>query len=164
MKRMHKLIMTSAAYRQTARFEPSNAHDLTDPGNKLLWRFPPRRLSAEQVRDAAIRPTPDRLNTTTATQSLLLANSEWPLSRGRALAGRVLGSKKSPEAADVVKAYRMAWGRDASEGEVKVAMDFLAMQKSHTGESKTKEAKPDANGLSALGGFFKGAGSFLPDA
>lgn len=208
VKRMHRLIMTSAAYRQTARFEPSNAHDLKDPGNKLLWRFPPRRLSAEQVRDAMLAVSgelqhrdggasqasstlvrsifvkkmrntpdrilqcfdspsgfasePDRLNTTTATQSLLLANSEWPLSRGRALAGRILGSKNLPEAADVAKAYRAVWGRDASEGEVKAGMEFLAIQKSHTGESKKKDVKPDANGLSALGGHFKGAESLLP--
>jgi hypothetical protein len=54
MKPMHRFIMTSRAYRQTARYEPSSAENIKDPDNKLLWRYPPRRLSAEQVRDAML--------------------------------------------------------------------------------------------------------------
>ncbi len=54
MKPLHKLIMTSATYRQTTRHEPGERENLTDPGNRLLWRFPPRRLSAEQTRDAML--------------------------------------------------------------------------------------------------------------
>jgi hypothetical protein len=54
MKPLHKLIMTSATYRQTTRREPGERENLIDPGNRLLWRFPPRRLSAEQTRDAML--------------------------------------------------------------------------------------------------------------
>ncbi|MFT5465123.1 MAG: hypothetical protein ACI8UO_000209 [Verrucomicrobiales bacterium] len=54
MKEMHKLIMTSSAYRQTAQREPTSVENIADPTNRLLWRFPPRRLSAEQVRDAML--------------------------------------------------------------------------------------------------------------
>ncbi|MFT5127253.1 MAG: hypothetical protein ACI8W8_000854 [Rhodothermales bacterium] len=54
MKPMHRLIMTSAAYQQTARREPSAKIANTDPGNALLWRFPPQRLTGEQVRDAML--------------------------------------------------------------------------------------------------------------
>ena len=54
MKPMHRMIMTSAVYRQTARREPGERESLDDPGNRLLWRFPPRRLDAEQVRDAML--------------------------------------------------------------------------------------------------------------
>ncbi|MEM7014218.1 MAG: DUF1549 and DUF1553 domain-containing protein, partial [Verrucomicrobiota bacterium] len=54
MKQMHALIMNSAAYRQTARREPTSFENIADPSNRLLWRFPPRRLSAEQVRDAML--------------------------------------------------------------------------------------------------------------
>lgn len=54
MKSVHRLILTSATYRQTARREPTSVEDLADPGNRLLWRFPPTRLQAEQVRDAML--------------------------------------------------------------------------------------------------------------
>ncbi len=54
LKPLHRLIMTSAAYQQTARREPTSVEDLADPGNKLIWRFPPQRLQAEQVRDAML--------------------------------------------------------------------------------------------------------------
>ncbi|QDU26499.1 Planctomycete cytochrome C [Anatilimnocola aggregata] len=49
LKTMHKLIMTSAAYQQASTFDPADAK--LDPENKLLWRFSPRRLEAEIVRD-----------------------------------------------------------------------------------------------------------------
>jgi hypothetical protein len=54
MKPLHALIMNSATYRQTARREPSAAESQVDPTNRLLWRFPPQRLDAEQVRDAML--------------------------------------------------------------------------------------------------------------
>ncbi len=57
-KPMHRLIMNSAAYRQTARREGDvplqNAPNHIDPTNRLLWRFPPQRLDAEQLRDAML--------------------------------------------------------------------------------------------------------------
>lgn len=49
MKKMHKLIMTSTAYRQSSRRTP--AQDAVDGGNTLLGRYPLRRLDAEVLRD-----------------------------------------------------------------------------------------------------------------
>ena len=54
MKDLHRLILTSATYRMTARKEPTSSEAQTDPSNRLLWRFPPRRLSSEEVRDAML--------------------------------------------------------------------------------------------------------------
>lgn len=54
LKKLHKEIMLSAVYRQTARREPPPLALQLDPSNKLLWRFNPRRLDAEQVRDAML--------------------------------------------------------------------------------------------------------------
>lgn len=54
LKPLHREIMLSATYRQTARGEPPEAALKTDPTNRYLWRFNPRRLDAEQVRDALL--------------------------------------------------------------------------------------------------------------
>lgn len=52
IKRMHRLIMLSGAYRMSSR---GNAQGLAaDPGNALFWRFNMRRLAAEEVRDSAL--------------------------------------------------------------------------------------------------------------
>ena len=53
LKRMHKLIMTSAAYTQSSKAE-ANAMKV-DPANTLLWRFNMRRLAAEEVRDSILQ-------------------------------------------------------------------------------------------------------------
>ncbi|MDB5307325.1 MAG: Planctomycete cytochrome [Gemmataceae bacterium] len=52
LKQLHKLIVTSATYRQSSRV----TKDLRakDPENRLLARFPRQRLSAEMVRDQAL--------------------------------------------------------------------------------------------------------------
>ena len=52
VKRMHRLIMLSSAYRMSSKASPDAlAHD---PANQLFWRFPMRRLTAEEVRDAIL--------------------------------------------------------------------------------------------------------------
>lgn len=52
LKRLHRLIVTSATYRQGDRLDARAA--AVDAENRLLWRFPPRRLEAEAVRDAML--------------------------------------------------------------------------------------------------------------
>ena len=54
LKALHRKMMLSATYRQTARIQPSATAAVTDPSNRYLWRFNPRRLDAEQVRDAML--------------------------------------------------------------------------------------------------------------
>jgi hypothetical protein len=54
MKKLHREILLSATYRQTAHHLPSQAAAQIDPENKYLWRFNPRRLDAEQIRDAML--------------------------------------------------------------------------------------------------------------
>lgn len=52
MKALHRRIMLSNTYRQSSRFDPRSA--ARDAETRLLWRFPPRRLEAEAVRDAML--------------------------------------------------------------------------------------------------------------
>jgi hypothetical protein len=49
VKKLHRLIVTSATYRQAGGVPPAN-----DPENEWLSRQNPRRLSAEQLRDALL--------------------------------------------------------------------------------------------------------------
>lgn len=51
-KAMHRLILTSAAYRRSSLHPAPQPGQLKDPQNALLWRFQPQRLEAEQIRDA----------------------------------------------------------------------------------------------------------------
>ncbi len=144
---------------------------IADPTNRLLWRFPPRRLDAEQVRDAMLaasgelqhreggpsvsgttpnrsvyvirkrnRPddmlggfdaplgfesAPSRISTTTPVQSLLLVNGDWTLDRSRAFARRLLKGKNELSVSDIRDAYRLAYGREASDEEVTDALAFI---------------------------------------
>ena len=52
VKAMHKLIMTSLAYRRSSA--PSDDCFDKDPLNDKLWRFDMRRLGAEEVRDSVL--------------------------------------------------------------------------------------------------------------
>ncbi|HUQ94653.1 MAG TPA: PSD1 and planctomycete cytochrome C domain-containing protein [Bryobacteraceae bacterium] len=52
IKSLHRLIMTSTAYRQDSAVRGTALK--ADADNILLWRFPPRRLEGEAIRDAVL--------------------------------------------------------------------------------------------------------------
>ncbi|HTS67231.1 MAG TPA: DUF1549 and DUF1553 domain-containing protein [Candidatus Acidoferrales bacterium] len=52
IKRMHRMIMTSAAYRQSSGYRQAAA--AIDSGNRLLWAFPRQRLDSEVIRDSSL--------------------------------------------------------------------------------------------------------------
>jgi len=49
---MHKLMVTSATYRQSSQWRPDAAK--VDPENRMLWRMNRRRLEGEALRDAML--------------------------------------------------------------------------------------------------------------
>ena len=53
IKKMHRLIMTSEAYRMASAFEDAADRE-KDPQNEFLWRFRAQRLDAEVVRDGIL--------------------------------------------------------------------------------------------------------------
>eukprot|EP00913_Durusdinium_trenchii_P028393 g26621.t1 len=58
IKHMHRLMMQSAAYRQStyrrSATEPMPLEAQKDPGNKLFWHYARRRLTAERIRDSLL--------------------------------------------------------------------------------------------------------------
>ena len=52
LKTLHRLILTSNTYRQSSGYREAPAR--IDPENKLLWRYPRRRLEGEIIRDCAL--------------------------------------------------------------------------------------------------------------
>ena len=56
-KRLHKLIMMSDTYKRGTNHPDLEKLETVDPDNKLLARFLPRRLSAEEFRDAVLVAT-----------------------------------------------------------------------------------------------------------
>ncbi|MDB6139490.1 MAG: Planctomycete cytochrome [Verrucomicrobiaceae bacterium] len=203
MKDLHRLIVTSATYRQESRIEPQDeaaaSPMLKDPEDRLLWRFPPQRLDAEQARDSALaasgelmereagegeapaspcraiytkklRNTPDaflasldqpagfqsipeRQATTTATQSLLMINGDWPLERARAMALRLTKSKPADDASLVRTAYSLAYARDPRPDETKAATSFLKTQRAQL-KREAPPPPPAASPLAAADKFF----------
>ncbi len=53
IKALHRMIMNSKAYRQSSAYHAESAS--RDGDARLLWRFPPRRLAAEEIRDTILR-------------------------------------------------------------------------------------------------------------
>jgi hypothetical protein len=52
VKHLHRLIVTSETYRQSSASTPAGL--AKDAQTRLLWRYPPRRLEAEPIRDAIL--------------------------------------------------------------------------------------------------------------
>ncbi len=52
LKKLHRRIVLSATYRQSSDYRAEAAEQ--DSDNKLLWRYPRRRLEAESIRDSML--------------------------------------------------------------------------------------------------------------
>ncbi|RYD28260.1 MAG: DUF1553 domain-containing protein, partial [Verrucomicrobiaceae bacterium] len=188
-KKLHRLILTSEAYRQSSLVQPTELTNQADPANKLLWRMNPLRLDAEQTRDTLLmlsgelkdqvsgpsvdasepvrsiftrkrRNSPDefltrfdaapgffslakRETTTTALQSLVMINGEWPLQRARMMATRVLKERNGDEKAAAAEAIRLAYSRPGTKEEVEGALKFLKHQQGVISKDKPVEAAPE---------------------
>ena len=189
-KRLHKLIVQSATYRQASRHPDGERYADVDHRNMWLWHFPARRLDAEQVRDAMLvasgtidwkmggpasehgsnrraiytkvmRNTPDpmlnvldapdgsssvarRSVTTTAVQSLLLANSPWPIELSREMAANLRSEQSSTEE-QIILAYRRCFARKPSPEEMRLALKFLDDQAQVPIDSKETDGSQESS-------------------
>jgi hypothetical protein len=185
LKRLHKMIAMSAVYMQNGHTD--EARSKIDRDNLLLWRYAPRRLESEPIRDALLAVSrrldgsmfglgtldqnmrrrsvyffikrsqlvpsmmlfdwPEHLvgigqraSTTTAPQALMFMNS--PLGRASAagLAARIGGESNCEKS--IHRAYRIAFGRDPTTSEARLALDFLARQQErYVGAGKPEPAR-----------------------
>jgi hypothetical protein len=53
LKPLHRLIVTSQTYRQSSAWRDEMGR--ADADSRYLWRFPPRRLAAEEIRDSMLK-------------------------------------------------------------------------------------------------------------
>jgi hypothetical protein len=93
IKHIHRLIVLSSTYRQAVRHPDPKPGTLNDPSDRLLWHFPRRRLTAEEVRDSMLMVS-GRLNLKAGGPSvvvpvdsdlvkLLYALSQWAVTPDR---------------------------------------------------------------------------------
>ncbi|MFL2869573.1 MAG: DUF1549 and DUF1553 domain-containing protein [Pirellulaceae bacterium] len=54
LKHIHRLILQSSTYQQNSSHPEATSNLATDIENKLLWKYPARRLDAEQIRDSLL--------------------------------------------------------------------------------------------------------------
>lgn len=93
IKRMHRLMVLSAAYRQSSRATPEQAAQAVtaDPQNKLFHRQNVRRLEAEAIRDAMLAIS-GRLDRTLGGPSVLPYLNENQEGRGKPASGPLDGN------------------------------------------------------------------------
>jgi mono/diheme cytochrome c family protein len=93
LKRTHRLMLLSAAYRQSSRATPEQAAlaATADPLNKLLHRQNVRRLEAEAIRDAMLAVS-GRLDHTIGGPGVLPHLTEHQVGRGRPASGPLDGN------------------------------------------------------------------------
>ena len=90
-KALHRQILFSSAYRQTSESHEKGVG--IDPDNRLLWRFPLRRLDAESIRDAMLavageldlQPGGPYVPTTRTAEGEVVVDESLPGARRRSL-------------------------------------------------------------------------------
>jgi hypothetical protein len=83
MKAMHRLIVTSEAYKRSSEADPAQAaaNAKIDPDNTLLWRFRLQRLEAEPIWDSILFAAGE-LDTTVGGPSFDVGGGETPRGQG----------------------------------------------------------------------------------
>ena len=76
VKHLHRLILRSSTWQMAVEAHSSGNGQRVDAENRLLWKFPVRRLSAEQIRDSLLAVS-DRLDTSIGGKTVPLRNRQF---------------------------------------------------------------------------------------
>ncbi len=119
MKDLHRLIVTSATYRQSSEHPQLAEFQQVDPGNRNYWKFSTRRLDAEQIRDAILAVS-GQLD---GTAGGLGAPSDVPR---RSIYLRVMRNERDPllDAFDLPQFFTSASSRDTTTSPVQSLLLF----------------------------------------
>jgi hypothetical protein len=90
IKRLHRLMLSSAAYRRASQGPEVSEAAAKDPLNRFVARMTVRRLSAEQIRDAAVAASGE-LDPQSGGEA-----GDWKTSRRRAVYLKVLRNRQDP--------------------------------------------------------------------
>jgi hypothetical protein len=191
LKHIHRLILLSATYRQAST--ANDAARKIDANARLLWRFPPRRLEAETLRDTMLavsgkldlkmggpgfdlfepnnnyvkvyvtraeygpnefrrmiyqskprtmlddfcgafdcpdagQPAPRRTSSITPLQALNLLNSPFAMQQAKFFAERLTAEAGPEPAAQVRRAFMLAFGRPPVPDETSESVQFVARE------------------------------------
>lgn len=110
-RHIQRLILTSAAYQQSAAFNADNNE--IDPENIFLWRWPQRRLQAEAIRDSLLVVTGE-LNREVGGPSIAPHRDEQELRRTIYLSQRRSELPDVMQMFDAPEAIRSCPGRETS--------------------------------------------------
>jgi hypothetical protein len=189
LKPLHREILLSQTYRQSSKLREEAAR--LDAGARLLWRFPARRLSAEEIRDSVLAvtgkldlkmggpgfrlyrylqdnvstywpldqhspetyrravyhqnaraslidyltdfdqpdsaySTPSRTSTTSPLQALTLLNHRFTLEMSDALAERAKREAPNNQAAQIRRAFALAFQRQPTTEEQQTSLKLIA--------------------------------------
>lgn len=145
MKKLHRLIVTSSAYRMDSLSDPANA--AKDGENRLLWRMTSRRMEAEVVRDSFLHLS--------GQLDLTMGGPEIDHNQGLASKRRSIYFRHAPEkqveflkifdAANMVECYRRSESVIPQQA-LALANSSLALAQARLLAAKlTKEAGEDAD-------------------
>jgi mono/diheme cytochrome c family protein len=76
IKQLHRVIVLSSAYQMSSSHAETSMTESVDPENAFLWKFPIRRLDAEQLRDSLLSVT-GRLDESLGGKTVPLRNRQF---------------------------------------------------------------------------------------
>jgi len=142
MKDLHRLIVTSATYRQSTKHPRMEEFQLKDPANRWYWRGETQRLDAEQIRDSIFTVT-GQLDPTRGGPGVL------PDRPRRSVYTRIMRNSRDPllDAFDLPQFFSSTSSRDTTTSPVQslLLINSQTMLTHATNLAKRIPAKADEN-------------------